>query len=130
MARLRAARELPGTAIERLIAYYEALIAEEQVLPLMHVLHEFYALGLRREDMRAVIVDFIGQLTGLLEAIIQEGIEIGEFAPADARQAARVLDALLSGTFLHWVYAPEEVNVNAQLCYGVRLVFRGLVAPS
>lgn len=100
------------------------------MLPLMHVLHEFYALGLRREDMRAVIVDFIGQLTGLLEAIIQEGIEIGEFAPADARQAARVLDALLSGTFLHWVYAPEEVNVNAQLCYGVRLVFRGLVAPS
>jgi len=71
--------------------------------------------------------DFIHQLTGLLEAIIQEGIESGEFASTDARRAARALDALLSGTLLHWVYAPEEVDVEAQLRYGVRLIFRGCV---
>jgi TetR/AcrR family fatty acid metabolism transcriptional regulator len=129
LADLQAARAMPGTATERLIAYYEALIAEEsEVMPLMPILYEFYALGLRRDDVRAVISDFIHQVTGLLEAIIQEGIEHGEFAPTDARQAARALDALLSGTLLHWVYAPEEVDVDAQLRYGVRLVFRGLAA--
>jgi len=131
LAALQAACDLPDTAIERITAYYESLIAEEaEVLPLMPILYEFYALGLRREDARAVIVDFISQLTGLLKAIIQEGIESGEFAPTDARKAARALDALMSGTILHWVYAPEEVDVDAQLRYGVRLIFRGLISHS
>lgn len=122
---------MPGTAVERLTAYYESLIANEaEVLPLMPILYEFYALGLRREDVRVVITDFIRRLTGSLEIIIQEGIESGEFAPTDARQAARALDALLSGTLLHWVYAPEEVDVDTQLRYSVRLLFRGLVNQS
>lgn len=129
LASLQTAHDLPGTATERLTIYYETLIAEEsEVTPLLPILYEFYALGLRREDVRAVIVDFIHQLTGLLAAIIQEGIANGEFAPTDARQAARALDALLSGTLLHWVYAPEEVDVDAQLRYGVRLIFRGLLS--
>jgi len=125
---LQAAHDLPGSATERLTAYYESLIAEEAaVLPFMPILYEFYALGLRRADVREVISKFIGQVTGLLEAIITEGIASGEFAPTEARQAARALDGLLSGTLLHWVYAPEEVDVEAQLRYGVRLIFRGLV---
>jgi len=131
LAVLQATRDLSSTATEQLTTYYESLIAEEaEILPLMPILYEFYALGLRREDARAVIVDFISQLTEILEAIIAEGIESGEFAPTDARQAARALDALLSGTLLHWVYAPEEVDVDAQLRYGVRLIFRGLVNAS
>ncbi len=128
---LQAAHDLPGTATERLTAYYESLIAEEaEVLPLMPILYEFYALGLRRTDVRAVVSDFIGRVTGLLEAIIEAGIENGEFAPTEARAAARALDALLSGTILHWVYAPEEVDIEAQLRYGVRLIFRGLLRQS
>lgn len=128
LAGLRAAHELPGGAIQRLAAYYEALIAEDaEVLPLMPLLYEFYALGLRREDVRAVIADFIRQSAGLLEAIIQEGIDSGELEPTDARQAARALDALLSGTMLHWVYTPEEIDVDELLRYAVRLVFQGLL---
>lgn len=131
LANLRAAHDLPGTATERLTAYYENLIAEEaEVLPLMPILYEFYALGLRRADVRAVLSEFIAQVTGLLEAIIQDGIHSGEFAPTAARQAARALDALLNGTILHWVYAPEEVDIEAQLRYGVRLIFRGLLHQS
>lgn len=128
LADLQAAYESPGTATERLTAYYEALIADEaEVLPLMPLLYEFYARGLRRDDVRAVIAEFIHQLTDLLATLIQEGIDSGEFAPTEARRAARALDALLSGTLLHWVYAPEEVDVEAQLRYGVRLMFRGLL---
>ncbi|MDD3826194.1 MAG: TetR/AcrR family transcriptional regulator [Anaerolineae bacterium] len=128
LAGLRAAHELPGGAIQRLAAYYEALIAEDaEVLPLMPLLYEFYALGLRREDVRAVIADFIRQSAGLLEAIIQEGIDSGELEPTDARQAARALDALLSGTILHWVYTPEEIDVDELLRYAVRLMFQGLL---
>lgn len=127
LASLQTVHDLPGTAMERLNSYYETLIAEEAaVAPLMPILYAFYALGLRREDVRVVISDFIHQLTGLLATILQEGIENNEFAPTDARRAARTLDALLSGTLLHWVYAPEEVDVGAQLRFGIRLIFHGL----
>lgn len=125
----QAAHDLPGSALARLTAYYEALIADDsEVLPLMPILYEFYALGLRRDDVREVISDFITRSAAVLEAIIEEGIAAGEFAPTEARRAARTLDALLSGTILHWVYAPKEVDVDAQLRYGVRLIFRGLRA--
>lgn len=131
LADLQAAHNLPGSALERLTAYYEALIAgEAEILPLMPILYEFYALGLRRENVRVILADFISQSAGLLEAIIQEGIASGEFLPTDARQAARALDALLSGTILHWVYAPEEIDINTQLRYSVQLLFQGLVKPA
>ena len=127
LADLQAAYESPGTATERLTAFYEALIAEEaEVLPLMPIVYEFYALGLRREDVRVVLSDFISQSAGLLEAIIQEGIEAGELASTDAGRAARTLDALLSGTVLHWVYAPKEMDVDQQLRYGIQLILEGL----
>jgi AcrR family transcriptional regulator len=128
LATTQAAYDLPGNAMARLTAYYEALIADEsEVLPLMPILYEFYALGLRRDDVRAVISDFVTRSAEILEAIIEEGIANGEFAPTEARRAALALDALLSGTILHWVYAPEEVDIDAQLRYAVQLIFRGLV---
>ncbi len=124
---LRVAAEASGTAIERLTAFYESIIADEAgVLPLMPIIYEFYALGLRREDVRVVIANFLNQSAALLASIIQEGVESGEFAPTDADKAARALDGLMSGTVLHWVYAPKEVDIDAQFRYGVRLIFRGL----
>ena len=125
---LQAAAASPGAATERLNAFYEVLIAEEdEMLPLMPIIYEFYALGLRRADVRVVIAGFIRQSVALLEAIIQDGVDGGEFSVAtDPVNSAQALDALLNGTFLHWVYAPEEVNLNAQLRYGVQLIFRGL----
>jgi AcrR family transcriptional regulator len=128
LAELQSAYASSGTATERLTAFYEALIADEgEVLPLMPIVYEFYARGLRREDIRRVIAGFISQSAGLLEAIIQEGVEADEFAPMDAGKAARALDALLSGTVLHWVYAPEEIDLNAQFRHGLQLMLRGLL---
>jgi len=126
---LQSARDMPAAAAERLTAFYEALIDDDaELLPLMPILYEFYALGLRRDDVRAVLSGFIRRSAGLLEAIIRDGIASGEFAPTDARAAALALDALISGTTLHWVYAPDEVDINAQLRFAVRLVLRALAS--
>jgi AcrR family transcriptional regulator len=128
MVGLEAIRDMPGTATERLNRYYDVLIAEEaEVLPLMPIIYEFYALGLRRDDVREVIVSYLQRISASLEAIIQDGVATGEFEPTDARKAARALNAMMSGTFLHWVYAAEDVDVSAQLRYSVRLIFRGLI---
>ena len=123
LADLQLAYDTAGTAVERLTIFYEALIAEEaEVLPLMPILYEFYALGLRREDVRVVLSNFLNQSATLLAAIIQEGVASGEFAPTDALKAARALDALMSGIILQWVYAPEEVDLKVLLRYRIQLL--------
>ena len=129
LANLQRAYDTTGTAVERLTSFYETLIAEEaEVLPLMPILYEFYSLGLRRDDVRAVLAVFMEESVSLLQAIIQEGVASGEFlAATDASKTARALDALMSGAVLQWVYAPEEVDINAQLRYGLQLIFRGLL---
>ncbi|RLC76874.1 MAG: hypothetical protein DRJ03_16455 [Chloroflexi bacterium] len=127
LADLKAACELPGAATERLTAFYKALIAEEaDVLPQMPIIYEFYALGLRRDDVRAVLAGFMEQSALLLQTIIEDGVAAGEFAPTDALKAARTFIALLDGIIIQWAYT-EELDVDAQLCFSVQLLFQGLV---
>jgi AcrR family transcriptional regulator len=126
LADLQVACALPGTAAERLNAFYEALIAEESgVSPLMPIIYEFYALGLRRDDVQAVLVTFMEQSAALLQAIIEEGVATGEFAPTDAQKAARTFIALLDGLMIQWAYV-KDLDVDAQLRYSVQLLFQGL----
>ncbi len=129
LADLQLAHDTAGTAVERLTSFYETLIAgEAEVLPLMPILYEFYALGLRREDVRAVLSNFLNQSATLLAAIIQEGVADGELlATTDASKAARALDALMNGIILQWVYAPERMDLNTQLRYSLQLIFQGLL---
>jgi len=127
LADLKAACELPGAATERLTAFYKALIAEEaDVLPQMPIIYEFYALGLRRDDVRAVLAGFMEQSALLLQTIIEDGVAAGEFAPTDAPKAARTFIALLDGIIIQWAYT-EELDVDAQLCFSVQLLFQGLL---
>lgn len=129
LADLQLAHDTAGTAVKRLTSFYETLIAgEAEVLPLMPILYEFYALGLRREDVRAVLSNFLNQSATLLAAIIQEGVADGELlATTDASKAARALDALMNGIILQWVYAPERMDLNTQLRYSLQLIFQGLL---
>lgn len=117
-----------GSAAEKITAYYETLIAgEADVMPMMPIIYEFYALGLRRDDVRRVLADFIGRSVSLLERIIQEGIDKGEFASVDARHAARVLIALLDGIVLQSIYASNDLDVDAQLRAALQLLYGGLL---
>lgn len=130
LAHLRRAGALSSSATDRLRAFYEALIAEENDFqPLMPVLYEFYTLGLRRQDVRSVLGRFIEETTDLLEAIIAEGIAVGEFAATDARQAARSFSGLFDGILLQSAYR-EEMAVDAQLRFSIELLFRGLTQQS
>ncbi len=125
---LQAACDMPGTATERLNAFYETLtVKEADVLFLMPILYEFYALGLRRDDVRTILADFLSQSVSRLEAIIQAGVEDGEFGPVDARKAAQALTALIDGIVLQWIYTSEKVDINVQLRYSIQFVLQGLV---
>ena len=128
IADLRAAYESEGTAVTRLNTFYETLTAgTPEVSPLMPVIFEFYALGQRNEKVRAILEAFIEQSKTLLQSIISDGIAAGEFAPVDAEKTARTLLALLDGVSIQWAY-DKNMDVNAQIQFGVQLVLQGIMA--
>ena len=127
IADLEAAYALEGTAVTRLNTFYEALIADTtEVLPLMPIVFEFYALGQRNEKVRAILDAFIKQSATLLQSIILDGIAAGEFVSVDAEKAARTLLALLDGIAIQWAY-DKHIDVNAQIQFGVQLILQGMM---
>ena len=59
---------------------------------------------------------------------MQRGMDQGEFAPGDARQATIAIGAALEGTLLLWSYDPEMVQVEQQLRYDMTLLLKGFEA--
>lgn len=126
LADLHAAYDLPGSAAGRLNAFYETLISEEaEVLPLLPIIYEYYSLGLRREKVRAVLVQFMEESALLLQSIIQDGITAGEFAAVDPQNAARTCMALLDGIMIQWGYF-DDLDVGSLLRSSLELLFQGL----
>jgi AcrR family transcriptional regulator len=126
LADLYAACELAGTATDRLYTYYETLISEESdVFPLLPVIYEYYSLGLRSENVNAVLVHFMDETASLLQSIIQDGISTGEFAAVDAQDTARVFIALLDGLMIQWAYY-NDLNIGSLLRFSIKLLFQGL----
>ena len=127
LADLQAAHAMQGTATERLAAYFEALIAgETEVSPLLPVIYDFYALGLRREDVRVVLAEYMAKSAVLLQTIIEEGVATGEFAPVDAPRAAWTFSALLDGIILQGAYV-EALEIKARLRFSVQFLLKSLI---
>jgi AcrR family transcriptional regulator len=123
---LRTACELDNSATDRLNAFYETLINEEaDVFPLLPVIYEYYSLGLRSENVRAVLVEFMNETALLLQCVIQDGISSGEFVPVDAQKTARVFMALLDGIMVQWAYF-DKLNIGSLLRFSIDLLFQGL----
>jgi AcrR family transcriptional regulator len=111
----------------RLTRFVEALVGDlSRMRPLMPILYEFYALGLRKEPVRRVLGAFYIRFIDVVAPVIHEGLDRGEFCSTDARQAAIALGAIMEGTLLLWAFAPEQVALEAQLRNGFELVLAGL----
>jgi len=112
-----------------LARFVEALVNDlSRMRPLMPILYEFYALGLRKEPVRRVLGAFYIRFIDVVAPVIQEGIDRGEFCSTDARQAAIALGAIMEGTLLLWAFAPDQMELEAQLRHGFELVLAGLCA--
>jgi len=71
---------------------------------LMPVAFEFYAIMARRKEVRLFLKDYFKEYRGLLAALIQRGIEQGEFqATVDAESLAITITALYEGLALLWM---------------------------
>lgn len=118
-----------GTASERLLGFTR-LMGEDirRIEPFIGLYFEFMALITRSKSGKALIRRYFEAFMDILEPLIQEGIETGEFRSVDVRESALAIGAILEGVILLWVYAPNTVDLETQFVSGVELVLQGLKA--
>jgi len=115
------------TASECLMNFLEMFIADiRMMLKVSPIIYEFYSLAFRNQSVRSVMKEYLHTFVGILEPIVQEGIDKGEFAPGNARQLALAIGSILEGTLLLWAYDPDGMNVEEQLRLGGELILKGL----
>ncbi len=87
---------------------------------------EFYAQAMNNPALQALLVRFISRYRDLIEELVSQGIDSGEWRPVDPRTTADTLIALIEGVLLVWVIAPEQSHLNEQLEASVSLLLEGL----
>jgi AcrR family transcriptional regulator len=127
---LRKMQKLPCEGLSAsvcLMNFLETFIADIRLMvKVTPVIYEFYSLAFRNQAVRAVMREYLRSFVTILEPVIHQGMERGEFAPGDARQIALVIGATLEGTLLLWAYDPEMVQAEEQLRAGMALLLKGL----
>ena len=123
--RIPAASE--GTVKEQLRQFGARLVTDlHRMRPLMPLLYEFYAMGLRKSTAREVLGEFVAEFIATFTPVIERGVASGELGAVDAAKVAIALGAMLEGTLLLWAFAPERVDMEAQITYGIELLLKSL----
>jgi AcrR family transcriptional regulator len=98
----------------------------QMILKLSPVIYEFYALAFRNSTVRRVMHEYLQRFITIMEPIISQGMERGEFMPGNARQVTIAIGACFEGTLLLWSYAPDMIQPEQQLHASLAILIRGL----
>ena len=116
-----------GTVSERLqLLMRDRIAGLQQMSDMVAILFEFYATALHQDGVRHFIKAYFQNFHELLVALIQQGIDRGEFRPVDAVAAATALDAVFEGLIVRWLIDPEAVLVAPVGEAAIRLLLDGL----
>jgi AcrR family transcriptional regulator len=98
------------------------------MLRLMPIAYEFLSLAFRNSVVQRVLEQYLTRYIGTLTAIIQHGIDRGEFRQVDAQDAAIAIGAVFEGTIMLWVYDKKRINLKHHIRSGVQLLLEGIQA--
>ncbi len=87
---------------------------------------EFYAIAARQKNVRQFLKEYFKEYRELLAALIQRGVESGEFKPLDAQSVAITVAALYEGLVLLWMVDPQAVQWEKASEESLRLLLGGL----
>ncbi len=116
-----------GPVSERLLQLTHARVEGlQRMSDMIPILFEFYAAAVHQEHVRQFISAYFQQFHELLVALIQQGIDLGEFRPVNADEAASALDALFEGLVMRWLIDPQATHWDELGESAVRLLLDGL----
>ena len=116
-----------GTVSERLQQLMRDRVQGlQEMSDVVAILFEFYAAALHQDGVRQFIQTYFANFYDLLVALIQQGIERGEFRPVNALAAATALDAVFEGLIVRWLIDPGAVQWASLGEAAIRFMLDGL----
>lgn len=98
------------------------------IMRLMPIAYEFLSLAFRNSVVQKVLDQYYTRYMTALTAVIQHGIDRGEFRQADAQDIAIAIGAIFEGTILLWVYSKKSIDLQHNIRAGVEIVLEGIRA--
>ena len=93
---------------------------------LVPIIFEFYAVAVHQQWVQQFIGEYFKHFRKLLEALIQQGIDKGEFQPVDATETAISLASMYEGLTIHWLMDPQTVQWDILSENSIPLLLDGL----
>lgn len=127
------AQPLSEAPIRDQLLQWAATIAQsiERLRPFWPIVFEFYAVAGRRQDVRQFLLGAFEQYQALLTALIQRGIDQGEFRPIKADELALTMLALFDGLVLFWGIARDQFSWQQQAQSAITHLLDGIMlSPS
>ena len=100
----------------------------KMMMRLLPITYEFMGLAFRNKFVQKTFKTYLNHYLDILIPIIQHGIDSGEFRPADAKEVAIAMGAILEGTLLLWVYDNSLIEPEIHLRSGMKLLLEGVQA--
>jgi AcrR family transcriptional regulator len=118
------------SAEDRLLIYVTRAAEDIQnMLDWMSLIYEFLVLAFRRETIKRFIRDFYKRNMELLEGLIQQGIDAGEFHVKNAQDTAIAVGSIIEGTIMLWIYDPDKIDIKKHIKSSTQLLLKGLRPP-
>ena len=129
LTQARKLKDLNQPPAEKINLLAQSMISDlKKMKPLLSLYFEFMALAMRQEVVRTVIQETFQEFTEIIENLIHQGIENGDFRSVNVKDAALAVGAILEGTLLLWVYDPTLVDFEKHVIAGINILLDGLKA--
>lgn len=116
-----------GLVSERLLAYTRQVAIEmERMMSVASLAWEFYAIAARQKVVRGYFKAYFAEYRSVLAALVQMGIDRGEFRVVDAEQVAITLTGLYEGLALLAVVDATAAQWSQQAETSLQLLLDGL----
>lgn len=114
---------------EQLMMLNQYYIAEMKWMArLVPLSYEFYAVAARQKVVRQFFKRYFKDYREILTALVQRGIDRGEFRPVGAENVAVAIAALYEGLALLWMVDPDGVPWEHTSEASLLLLLEGLMA--
>jgi AcrR family transcriptional regulator len=115
---------------EQLLRLNQYYVAEMKwMVSLLPLSFEFYAVAARQKTVRQFLKRYFKDYREVLAALVQRGIDRGEFRSVRAEQVAIAIAALYEGLALLWMVDPEATQWEQTGESSLLLLLDGLALP-
>jgi len=119
--------ERENSAKLKLEVFIETMVKDlEKMKPLMPIFFDFWSLSLRKKTINQAIKKYYQRFLDMIEPIIEDGIEQGEFRSVNVKETAVAIGAMYEGTILFYVYFPDFIDFENQFRSNLELILEGL----